>query len=133
MSEKKDWNLIAKIEQKIKEKYGEEAIKSPAEGWSDEQEEMHLEKLKKAALKKKENEAKQEKVEVAEGVFVSKKLLKKESSRTCPVCSTYSFDKRDDLYMNKFQCCWSCYIEFVEGREDRWKSGWRPNEENKNG
>ena len=133
MSEKKDWNLVAKIEQKIKEKYGEEAIKSPAQDWTDEQEERHLEKLQQAALKKRNNETKQEKVEVSDGVFVTKKLLMKESNRTCPVCSTYSFDKKDDLYMSKFECCFKCYIDDVEGREDRWKSGWRPNKENKDG
>lgn len=133
MSEKKDWNLVAKIEQKIKEKYGEEAIKSPAQDWTDEQEEQHLEKLRQSALEKRANEDKKEKVEVAEGVFISKKLLMKESSRTCPVCGVYSFDKKDDLYMNKFSCCFKCYIKYVEDREDRWQSGWRPNEEIKNG
>ena len=133
MSEKKDWNLVAKIEQKIKEKYGEEAIKSPAQDWTAEQEERHLKKLQQAALKKRNNETKQEKVEVSDGVFVTKKLLMKESNRTCPVCSTYSFDKKDDLYMSKFECCFKCYIDYVEGREDRWKSGWRPNKENKDG
>ena len=133
MTEKKDWNLIAKIEKQIKEKYGEEAIKSPAQDWTDEQEEEHLEKLRLAALKQRESEDKLDKVEVAEGVFVTKKLLRKESNRTCPVCSAYSFDKQDDLYMSKFQCCFKCYIDYVEGREDRWKSGWRPNKENKDG
>ena len=34
MTEKKNWDLIAKIEKQIKEKYGEEAIKSPAQGWT---------------------------------------------------------------------------------------------------
>lgn len=129
MSKDKDWNLVAKIEQKIKEKYGEEAIKSPAQGWTDEQEEEHLEKLKIAALKSREAEDKKEKVEITDGVFVTKKLLMKGSNRTCPVCTTYSFNKQDDVYMSKFQCCFACYIDYVEGREDRWKSGWRPNKE----
>jgi hypothetical protein len=129
MSKDKDWNLVAKIEQKIKEKYGEEAIKSPAQGWTDKQEEEHLEKLKIAALKSREAEHKKEKVEIAEGVFVTKKLLMKGSSRTCPVCTTYSFNKQDDVYMSKFECCFKCYIDYVEDREDRWKSGWRPNKE----
>ena len=133
MTEKKNWDLIAKIEKQIKEKYGEEAVKSPAQGWTDEQEEEHLEKLRLAALKQREMESGLEKVELSQGVFVTKKLLMKESNRTCPVCSAYSFDKRDDLYMSKFECCFKCYIDYVEGREDRWKTGWRPNKENKNG
>ena len=28
--------------------------------------------------------------------------------------------------MNRFECCNQCYIEYVEFREDRWNSGWRP-------
>jgi hypothetical protein len=111
MTEKKNWDLIAKIEKQIKEKYGEEAIKSPAQGWTDEQEEEHLEKLRLAALKQRETESKLDKVEVAEGVFITKKLLMKESNRTCPVCSTYSFNKQDYLYMNKFECCFNCYVD----------------------
>ena len=82
MSKDKDWNLVAKIEQKIKEKYGEEAIKSPAQGWTDKQEEAHLKKLKIAATKSREAEDKKEKVEIAQGVFVTKKLLMKGSNRT---------------------------------------------------
>lgn len=133
MSEKKNWDLIAKIEKQIKEKYGEDAVKSPAQGWTDEQEEEHLKKLKIAALKSREAEDKREKVEITDGVFVTKKLLMKGSNRTCPVCATYSFNKQDDVYMSKFQCCFTCYVDYVEGREDRWKAGWRPNKENKNG
>ena len=32
----------------------------------------------------------------------------------------YSFDLKDDIYMNKHDCCWKCYMQFVDGREDRW-------------
>ena len=28
--------------------------------------------------------------------------------------------------MNRFECCSQCYINYVEFREDRWNSGWRP-------
>ena len=38
----------------------------------------------------------------------------------------YSFESRDDVYMNKYECCHSCYIQYVEDREERWKAGWRP-------
>ena len=55
-----------------------------------------------------------------------KKLLNRESNRQCPVCDKYSFDRKDDLYMNKFKCCFDCYIQHVEGREKRWATGWRP-------
>jgi len=118
MSEKRDWDKIAKIEKAIKEKYGEEAVKSPKQGWSDEQEAAYLEDLRILAEKEKAWQASNEKVETESGVFVSKKLLKKEdsNSRVCPMCKIYSFDLKDDLYMTKYDCCWSCYIDHVEGR-----------------
>ena len=65
-----------------------------------------------------------------DGLFISKKLLNKDSNRSCPVCHVYSFDLNDDLYMNRYECCKKCYIKWVEGREERWKTGWRPNENN---
>ena len=44
----------------------------------------------------------------------------------------YSFDTRDNVYMTKYTCCYKCYIQWVEGREERWATGWRPNKgENK--
>ena len=58
---------------------------------------------------------------------MSRKLLNKETTkRSCPVCGAYSFKIRDDVFMNKFDCCFTCYTQWVEGREDRWKTGWRP-------
>jgi len=26
-------------------------------------------------------------------------------------------------------CCMNCHIEFIEDREERWRSGWRPSPE----
>ena len=68
---------------------------------------------------------KTEKVEV-HGVLISKKLLNKDSNRVCSTCETYSFNSKDDIYMNKFNCCFQCYIQWVENREERWATGWRP-------
>jgi len=28
-----------------------------------------------------------------------------------------------------YGCCVNCFIEFIEGREQRWKDGWRPSPE----
>ena len=64
-----------------------------------------------------------------DGFLINKKLLTRDHNRTCPVCRKYSFRSKDDLYMNKFEACFGCYVRFVEGREERWASGWRPNEE----
>ena len=117
-----DYNEIAKYEKAIKEKYGNEAIQNPKKNWDEEKENKYLEELKtfyKGSSRKK-------KTEKSEGFEVVDKKLKSKTERTCPVCGVYSMTSRDDLYMNKFQCCWDCYIQYVDGREERWKTGWRP-------
>ena len=122
-------NKIAGIEKAIKEKYGEEAVAHPRANWDDDKEREYLEQIKKLAEKKRRVAEKTDKVDNG-GFFVSKKLLNKESKRKCPVCSIYSFNVRDDIYMNKYECCFDCYIQYVEDREDRWKTGWRPDNGN---
>jgi hypothetical protein len=121
---KKDPNKIIKIEQAIANKYGEEAIQNPKADWTDEKEREYLAQLKD--LYRERNELESEEQEI-NGVFINKKLLNKESSRSCPVCNTYSFKSNDDVYMSKFDCCEKCYIQWVEDREERWLTGWRPN------
>ena len=122
---KKDPNYVVKLEKAIAEKYGEEAIQNPKKNWNEEKEAQNVEDLK-ILYKKSQDSGSDDKVDV-DGVLINKKLFSKESNRSCPVCNTYSFSYRDDLYMTKFQCCEMCYIKWVEGREDRWKTGWRPN------
>jgi len=125
----KNWDKIAKVEQAISKKYGREAVQNPKGNWTDEKEAEYLEQIKRLAQKEAQLHEKDEKVEV-NGILVPKKLLNRESNRTCPVCDTYSFDVRDDVFMNKFDCCRVCHIKYVEGREERWLSGWRPNNGN---
>ena len=129
MKSPKDLNYIAKLEKAISKKYGPEAIENPRKYWDDEKEKEYLDQLRAMADKERVLEEKNEKVEV-NGILVPKKLLNKESNRTCPVCGTYSFDVRDDVYMNKYDCCRLCYVKYVEDREERWLSGWRPNNGN---
>jgi len=126
---KKDWDKLAEFERAISKKYGAEAVQNPKANWTDEKEHEYLDQLKKLSEKEMELYEKDEKVQL-NGILVPKKLLNRESNRTCPVCDTYSFDVRDDVYMNKFDCCWNCYLQWVEGREERWLSGWRPNNGN---
>ena len=123
MNNQKDLNEIAKIEKAIKEKYGEEAIQNPKGSWDKQKEIKYLEELK--AFHEKSSRKKTTKV--VGNIKIKTKKTKYETQRTCPVCKSYSFSSRDDLYMTKFQCCFDCYIQHVEGREERWKSGWRPN------
>ena len=120
---KKDLNHIAKIEKAIKDKYGEEAIQNPRGSWNQEKEEKYLNDLKDFYEKNSRNE----KTEKVEGFLIKDKKTDNKIDRLCPVCGSYSFSLRDDLYMTKFQCCFNCYIQYIEGREERWKTGWRPN------
>lgn len=125
----KDQEFVLRLEKAVAEKYGKEAIENPNANWNPDKEKDYLEQLK--ALDKKERvlEESKDKVE-QDGFLISKKLLNKESNRTCPVCQTYSTKIKDDVYMNKFDCCFNCYIQWVDGREERWMSGWRPQEKN---
>ena len=119
----KDLNEIAKIEQAIKEKYGEEAIQNPKGTWDKEKESKYLEDLKTFYKRS----SRQKTTEVVGDVLIKKKKGNHQSKRNCPVCGSYSFLVADDLYMTKFDCCFNCYVQYIEGREERWKSGWRPN------
>jgi hypothetical protein len=123
----KDYNQIAKFEQAIQQKYGEEAVQNPKASWSEDKEEEYLNQIKKLHSKQNKNKEDKDKVE-HNGFLISKKLLNKDSERLCPTCNTYSFSIKDDVYMSKFECCFDCYIQWVEGREERWLSGWRPEE-----
>ena len=118
---KKDLNYIAKLEQAIAKKYGEETIQNPRSTWTQEKEQKYLEEIKEIYKQELQNKTYDEKIE-ANGFFVSKKLLTNKEDRTCPACFVYSFEQKDDVYMNKYDCCYRCYLKFVKGKEDRWQN-----------
>jgi len=124
----KDPNYIPKLEKAIAQKYGSEAIDNPRKFWDEAKEERYIQESKALAEKLKKSEGHTEKVET-DGFLINKKLLSKDTNRFCLVCNEYSFDVRDNLYMNKFECCRLCYIKWVENREERWLAGWRPEKE----
>ena len=121
----KDPNYAVKVEQAIAKKYGNDTVVNPKSKWDDEKEKKYLDELKEVYYNNVDKEDLDK--EEVDGVFIPKKLLKEESNRSCSTCNTYSFKSKDDVYMTKFGCCWNCYIQYIEGREDRWKKGWRPN------
>lgn len=123
MSKKRDFDDVAKMEKAISDKFGEESIRNPKSSWTEEKEKKYLEELKSFYGKNKKIKKEIE----AEGFKIRKKRVENSSTRRCPVCSNYSFSVKDDLYMTKFECCFECYIQYIEGREERWNSGWRPN------
>jgi len=115
----KDLNYIVKLEKAIAQKYGQEAIQHPRSGWTPEKEESYLDQIKERYKKDSKQRESAEKIH-KDGFFISKKLLTSDEDRICPACFEYSFNLKDDLYMNKYDCCWKCYMHFVEGREERW-------------
>jgi len=119
-----DYDRVAKIEKAIKSKYGDEAVRNPLSGWSEIKEDEYIQQIKESA--KEDKGAIEEEKEYYSGFFVDKKLLNKESNRICPVCEEYTFELKDDVYLNKWESCYKCYVQWIEGRESRWKSGWKP-------
>lgn len=43
----------------------------------------------------------------------------------CPICQGLMKGKSTSTWYD-WQCCIMCFINYIEGREARWKSGWRP-------
>ena len=121
----KDLNKIVKVEKAIAKKFGQETIINPKSKWDDEKEQEYLQQLKEFYSRQRKKADNDEKIN-EEGFLLSKNLINRESKRVCTTCSEYSFNMKDDLYMNKFDCCWKCYIQWVEDREERWLEGWRP-------
>ena len=116
---KRDSNWVVKIEKAIAEKYGNVAIQNPRSLWNEEKEASYLKQIKQRYKKDNKQRESVEKIN-KDGFFVSKKLLTRDEDRVCPACFEYSFSLKDDIYMNKYDCCWKCYIHFVENREERW-------------
>ena len=132
MTQKKDLNRLAAVEKAMKIKFGEETIVNPRSLWDDEKEAEYLKQSQDFYTKKRKSAEDAEKIE-EDGFLVSKNLITRENKRKCPTCGIFSFEIKDDLYMNKFDCCFKCYVKWIEDREARWLSGWRPNKEQTNG
>jgi len=124
----KDQEYVAKLEKAITQKYGAEATYNPKRFWDDDKEKDYILQSQEEQRKFAKLAETQDKVE-ADGFLINKKLLNRDHNRTCTVCEKYSFHPRDDLYMNKFEACFKCYVQYIEGRVERWTNGWRPNKE----
>lgn len=126
INNKKDPNYIVALEKAVKEKYGELATMNPKYFWNQEKEREYVADTKETSKKQLTNEQSREKIDLG-GILLPKKLFNKSVQKECICCKQYSFSKNDDLYLNKFNTCQKCYVQHIEGREERWLSGWRPN------
>ncbi len=128
MKTRKDPNTIAAIEKAIAEKYGKNTVQDFRNEWKEDKEKEYLNQLKETRIKRDKFSISKEEIIVGD-VKIKKRHDRKKDDRTCPVCKTYSFSRKDDLYMNRFKCCYDCYIDFIEFREEAWKNGERPTDE----
>lgn len=126
----KDWNKIAKYEKHFREKHGEDFLDSPHKNWKPSDEKKYREESAELREKLKSRRQQRSK-EKKEGYTFSKKLLNNEISKNCPVCHKYLFEPKDDTYLIRYECCESCFVKYVEDREERWEAGWRPDLEKK--
>jgi len=120
--EQKDLNYIAALERAVEQEYGHKATINPKSLWNEQKEKEYLEQLKEFVIVDSKSKENQEKVEI-EGVLVPKKLLNCNTNKVCVNCEKYSFNKQDDLYLNKFKTCFECYVLVVEDREEKWFNG----------
>jgi len=128
MKTKKDPNYLAAVEKAITEKYGKDTVQDFRNQWQEDKEKDYLKQLKRLT-KKNDNLSSTKEEFVVGDIKITKRRSKQKQDRTCPVCKTYSFSRRDDLYMNRFKCCHDCYLDFVIGREEAWNNGERPTDE----
>ena len=122
---KKDLNQIAAIEIAIKKKYGPEAIANPLGSWTPEKEKDYLEQLQDLAAQE-DDESVEDEFEDLNGVLIHKKLVNRRKENRCGTCKNKIANLDDDVSYTKFGACYKCYINYIEGREERWKTGWRP-------
>ena len=124
----KDFDKIAAIEKAITKKYGKDTIQNPRANWDEIKEKEYLEQMREYYEKTNRHEKSQEKVDI-NGIKVSKKLLNRDSLKCCLVCGAFPKKSMDDVCLLKFECCYRCYIQHIEDREERWLKGWRPDKD----
>ncbi len=117
----KDPDFVFRLEKAIEEKYGKETVVNPKSKWDKEKEKQHRKELKEFYANKSEDE----KV-LYNGILVSKKLFNKDKNVSCSACGVYSFNDQDTFFLKKWTTCFDCYINYIDGREERWLDGWRP-------
>lgn len=47
----------------------------------------------------------------------------------CPTCKRMMKGSKCNSTYYQYNCCYDCYIQWVEDREQKWLAGWRPSDE----
>lgn len=104
--------FIQNLENAIKQKFGENAIKTPDFFWNKSKE---LEYKKQLIIRNRKLFRKNNKIN-KNGYIVRKKLFTDKSKRVCTKCYKFTFDFNDNLYLEKFDTCFLCFIKYIDGR-----------------
>ena len=111
---KLDWNDIAALEKAMEEKYGKDSTIDPRSCWNPDKEKEYIRQSKENYRRDLEEESKEEKTNL--GFSVKGKLFSSGLNHFCNKCQKYSINPEDDFYLNKFKCCYYCFIKHYEGR-----------------
>ena len=130
MKPKRDLETLQQIEESIRKKFGEQALVDPRSSWNESKEKDFKNQLLDEQEKYLLSEKNEEKVE-ENGFLISKRLLTvSRNGEGCATCGKFFLNASDNIYLLKFECCQNCYVLHIEGREERWESGWRPKPNN---
>lgn len=105
----------------LKTNIGEESLIDPKSGWTNEKELSYQEQFQENLKKSLEREKSIKKIE-KDGFLCEKHLFMSkgdEESHGCLICGNNILDFRDKTYINKFDVCFECYIQNIEGREHK--------------
>lgn len=110
--------VLDAIGKEMSKMYGEVVLTHPEVWWDTEKEKKYRESLKN---QQKEDKVQEKQTLINNEVLIINKLFIT-SSRTCDICKTNFCGYYDEMYLNKFGCCYKCYIMYCEGREDKWET-----------
>ena len=98
----RDWDKIAALEQAIKEKYGEHVVRNPKSDLTTEKIQQYNEEYRQRILRPTSFDSE-----------------KDPSYNSCEKCSKLLRTILDDIYFIKHKCCNHCFIQHIEGREEK--------------
>lgn len=112
-------NQLLLFQSALRQKFGDFALIDLSTLWNETKEKMYRSFLQKESKIDSEHA-----LRIKSGTSNKKLFI---LGNKCEGCSKVSLKVKDQPYMAKFNSCFSCYISYINGREDRWNEGWRPN------
>ena len=109
-----DSERISAFEKAIEEKYGSNAILDPSSLWTQEKEKSYLDQIK--LVEKYYRQQAKENYSDQGGFILKEKLINRKSFASCSYCNEQAYKSNDEVYMTKFNCCFKCYVKYLEGR-----------------